>query len=220
MVFLKKSKYTLLFIFIILFKTSISQELKTLAFKLDSTDKYTTNQIIEFAKNLEKKSKEESSKKHLLKAYSTLAKNYYIIKKYNKSIRYFDKEIEILEKTSNNQKLSELYYNLGSTCLKLSKNKKAKIHFEKSLQKAIQINNEGLIRANNNALVITHENLSNYQEASFYLKALLNSNEGFFNNKINLYKKEVIIQKRLYKETKKNLDTTKTNLQKSIKTVN
>jgi serine phosphatase RsbU (regulator of sigma subunit) len=215
-----KSRYFLLVsLFLLFLKIVNSQNLELLSSKIDSTQKYSVSQIINFAKQLEKEAKSENSEKYLLKAYSALAKNYYQEKRFNKSIRYFDKELEILERTSNDSKLAESYYNLASTCLKLNKNRKALNYFEISLEKAKQAGDIDLIRANNNALFVANESLSNHEESINYLKELLKTNEGSYNEEINLYKKKVEAQQNLHRQTLKILDTTQATLQQTEETV-
>lgn len=188
------------------------QDILTLSNTLDSLIENESGQVIITARSLEKLAKKEKSEDYLLKAYTVLAKSYYQEKNYNKSIKYFDKELEIREKSASNSDLLESYYNLGSTCLKLNKNRKAISYFEKSLSKAKEIDNQDFIRANYKALIITHGAVGDYRKTTTYLKKLLEDNEGTFSNKVDLYKKEAVKQKKLARKKTKQLSVTQIEL--------
>ena len=219
----KNTKYlksTLFICFLIFYVNIQAQNTENIANSLDSIEENNYSQIIKIAKRLEKQAKQENSNQYLIKAYNYLGKAYYQQKFYNKSIKYFDKELAIREKLPNNSDLLVSYYNLGSTCLKLHKNRKAITYFEKSLKKAQELNNTDLIKANHKALVISQEAYGNYKTANLHLKELLTTNEGMFSNKIELYKKEVVKQKSIATKKSKELNTTKEELQVSTEIIN
>jgi len=212
---------------IIIFINTYAQSLENFSNRLDSIESTDYTQIIKVAKDLEKQAKKESSDKYLVKAYGFLAKAYYQQKNYNKSIKYFDKELDIRGKSPNNTDLLEAYYNLGSTCLKLKKNRKAVVYFERSLKKAHELNSLEFIIANKKAIIVSSEAVGDYRKANLYLKQLLTTNENVFSDKIELYKREVVKQKSIaskrYKElniTQKELDTANTELLASAETIN
>lgn len=204
-----------------------SQDLSSISHTLDSIINIDTEKAIDTAQKLEKYAKKQSSDKYLLKAYSALAKLFYETENFNKSIQYFDKELSLLDKSNSNQELSVAYYNLGSTCMKLGKNKKAKNHFETSLDKAKNSKDNSLIRSNYNALAVVNEALYDYKKSVSYLKLLMEMNEGVYSNQINLYKKEVVEHKKQIerkssqlKNTLETLDTVSSKLQNSEETIN
>ena len=200
-------------ILIILFLSGLSiaqaQDIALLKQQLDSLINIQSDKALSTAKQLEKLAKQKSSKEDLAFAYSSMAKIHYEKKHYNKAIKYFEKDLKLLENTIDDKLLAEEYYNLGSTCLKINKKTKAVKNFEISLKKSKALNNRGLIQANYNALVITNEKLSQYKKALFYFKLLMELEQGEFVDKIDLYKKQAVKYKKISKKTKVKLKKTK-----------
>ncbi|MBN2669160.1 MAG: SpoIIE family protein phosphatase [Bacteroidales bacterium] len=164
---------------------------------------------LDYMKDLEKQAKKENHIPTLADVYGNMAKIYYQKGNYNKSIGYFEKELELRKESIETEALSEAYFNLGSTCLRLEKDKKAQGYFENSLNLAKSIKDEGLIRAGYNALIIVSEKNKDYKGLSDYLKAIMLMNEGVLNSQIDLYKKEVVNQKQIVNKTKQQLNTAK-----------
>ncbi len=206
---------------------SYAQDLDILSDNLDSLSISNPKKALIIAKKIERLAKKNNNNSFLLQAYKTQAKLYYQKNNYSKSINYFEKELKIEELNSLSANLSEAYYNLASTCLKLKKNKKAEDNFKRSLQHAKKNNQRDLINANYKALVIVNEKNYDYKEANSFIKLLLKNSEGNFNSKINLYKKQVIQQKqivrhksKLLKTKQESLDTANIKLVKSSETIN
>lgn len=214
--------------------SSYGQNIHQLKVTVDSLSELESKLTLVQAKKLEKLSKRpKQDKAELQYVYATLAKVFFKHGSFNKSIKYFEKELEFLELSSNAAQLSESYYNIGSTCMKMKKLSKGKSYYEKSLAKAKEAKENSLIYANYNALVVVNEKLVNYKKASEYLKKLIEADKGSFNDQISLYKKQVVQQKRLVRKkaeqldltekslvtTKKTLDTATTELLASAKTI-
>ncbi len=193
-----------------------AQDLNSLSRSLDSLQACNPQKALSTAKKIEKIAKKQNANLFLIQAYKAQAKLYYQKKSYSKSINYFEKELKIEESESLSSNLSEAYYNLASTCLKLNKNKKAENNFKKSLQLAKESNLTDLINANYRALVVVNEKNYNYKEANSFIKLILEESEGNLNSQINLYKKQVVKQKQIVRHKSKQLKTT----QKSLDTVN
>jgi len=203
-----------------------SQTITELYNKVNSTFNVDNKECLPLAKKLEKLSKKKAVDSTLAMAYYVQASIYYQNKSYNKSIKYFEKELKVKEKTSKPEKIAESYYNLGSTCLKLNKNSKGKNYFNKSLEIADRINDKDLMYANHSALFVTNEKLSNYKAALASLKYMNSEDQGEYNESIGLYQKKYFEQKQItkkkntelktvkksYKQTKEILDTTTTKL--------
>lgn len=210
---------------ILLFIISISlfsygQNIHQLKATVDSLSELDSKLTLDQAKKLEKLSKNpKQDKTELQEVYATLAKVFFKHRSFNKSIKYFEKELEFLESSSNRVQLSESYYNIGSTCMKMRKLSKAKSYYEKSLIKAKEVDETSLIYANYNALVVVNEKLVNYKKASEYLKKLIEADKGLFNDQVNLYKKQVVQQKRLVKKKTKQLDISQKTLDTAKKTL-
>ena len=219
-------RITLFIFFLIAYQFAVSQSVLELRHELDSLINIESKGALSKAKQLEKLAKKESNNEGLAVAYASMAKIYYKKKSYNKSIKYFEKELKLLSSKLEPEKLAESYYNLGTTCLKVNKNSKAINNYELSLKKAIEINNTELIKANYNALVVVSGKMSQYKKSSFYLTQILELEHGVLNDRIELYKKEAVHYKkvsrkykRISKDTQIELDTVNQKLETSAETI-
>jgi len=211
-----------LFVFFILFLTAFNSEVKSQTIsevyeKVNSTFNVDNNNCLIFAKKLEKLSKKSKVDSALSRAYYVQASIYYKKKSYNKSIKYFEKELRIKEKTSKPEKIAESYYNLGSTCLKLKKYSKGKTYFTKSLQISKNINDKDLLYANHSALVITNEKLGNYKSALVSLKYLRKEDKGEYTETVGLFQKRYFEQKQITKEKSSELNSVKKSFKQTQK---
>ncbi len=208
------SIYLLVAFFVLNFSAK-ADNLSDLLQKADSLYNISSSDCKEVAKKIEKLAKQLDNKEALAKSYFFQASCYYKDKNYNKSISYFEKELEIREKNSEKIIIAESYYNLGSTCLKLDKNSKAKAYFSKSLSISKTINDKDLIYANHSALYITNEKLSEYKLALESLKYLRNTDIGDYNESVGLYEKKYFEQKQITQQKKKELSTVQQKLGKT-----
>ncbi len=150
-----------------------------------------------WAEKLEKQAKKEAKPDLLAYAYNTLARLHYNKKNYNKSISYFEQALDLQRTQWSHDKIFEAYYNLGSTCLKLNKIKKAIEYFGKSLKEAELSQNIDLQQSVYQALVVAYESDKDYKTSNVYLKKLHEISVGAISTQIDLYRKEAHVQKQL-----------------------
>jgi len=186
---------------------------------IESTIEDNPRKSLNYIKELEKLSISEKNIDYQIYTYNSYAKYYYIIKNYSKSIKYFDKELQLRVKSGKSINIAEAYYNLGSTCLKMGKYSKAKQNFELSIKNADN-KDKDLILANYNALVKTYESTAKYKSANKYLKKYIDLKNGYLEEEIGLYKEKYSDEKRKKEETLKELDSTNEHLKKKSNQLN
>ena len=206
---LLRALFSLIF-FLIIFNSDVkSQTIEEFYEIINSKLDVDNKECLIFAKKLEKFAKKNKNDSALARAYYVQASIYYKNMNFNKSIKYFERELKIKEKTSAPDKIAESYYNLGSTCLKLNKNSKGKNYFNKSLKISSKINDKDLMYANHSALSLTNEKLGNYRAALASVRYLNNEDQGEYNETIGLYQKKVFEQKQITKKKSRELKTVK-----------
>ncbi len=232
-----KIKILIIFLFVSLLSIANNNvtEIYKLYKKVDSLYNYKKfDESLTLCKQLEKKSKKIKNDTLLLKAYTIQAKIYYKKKAYTKSIRYFEKSLNLREKLHLTKDLGPSYYNLGSTCLKLKKTTKAKVYFTKALKIAQKDKDKDLLYACHNALYATNLKLMNYKSALKSLEYVRNAEVGEQFKKIELYQKQykqvqkekekittekILTEKKLHK-AKNVIDTISSDLEESKEEIN
>ncbi len=183
--------------------------------KIDSLYINNKAECLIYARKLEKLSLKLKNDTSLAFAINKQANIYYTGKKFNKSIKYFEKELVVREKISSKPEIAELYYNLGSTCLKLDKFKKAKIYYNKSLIISKRIYDDVLVYAIYNALYVTSKKSGDYKLALDYLLKMQKIDENEYNHSIGLFKKKYFEQKQITRKKNTQLKSINNNLGKT-----
>ena len=173
-----------------------------------------SKKCISYIKALEKLSNTQSQDEYKIFVYNSYALYFYRNRNFSKSIKYFEKELQLRVKTDSKASISEAYYNLGSTCYKMGKYSKAKRNFELSIKNADKIDDKDLILTNYFAIVKTYEKLSKYKAANTYLRKYLDLKNGYFENEVGLYKAKYSEEKREKEKTIKVLGNTNQTLKK------
>jgi serine phosphatase RsbU (regulator of sigma subunit) len=198
---------------IVLFASVRAQNISELYRVIDSLYVYNkTDKCLKEVNNLEKLSIKLKNDSVLAYAYCMQAKVYYKNRKYNKSIKYFEKELVVNNKIAKDEDLAESYYNLGSTCLKVEKLNKAKVYFDKSLKISKKANFKVMIYANYEALYTVYYELNNYKMALYYYKKMQGIDEQEYNETIGLFQRRYFDQKQKTNEEKKRLNEAQANL--------
>jgi len=198
---------------IVLFASVRAQNISELYRVIDSLYVYNkTDKCLNEVNNLEKLSIKLKNDSALAYSYCMQAKVYYKNRKYNKSIKYFEKELVVNNKIAKDEDLAESYYNLGSTCLKVKKLNKAKAYFDKSLEISKKTNFKVMIYANYEALYTVYYELNNYKMALYYYKKMQGIDEQEYNETIGLFQSRYFDQKQKTNEEKKRLNEEKKRL--------
>ena len=219
----KISFYLLYFILIsnnLIAQDKTNNQLEVYKRLIESTIEDNPRKSLSYIKELEKQSVKQKNINYEIYAYNSYARYYYGIKNYSKSIKYFDKELQLRVKSGKSINIAEAYYNLGSTCLKMGKYSKAKQNFEQSIKNADKEKDKDLILANYYALVKTYEGTAKYKSANKYLKKYIDLKNGYLEEEIGLYKEKYSEEKKKKEETIKELDNTNEHLKKKSNQLN
>ncbi len=180
---------------------------------IDKTINNNKPKCIEYGLELEKLLRKSDDDRMKSKVYYTLATLYYWDKKYKKSIKYFEKEIEIRKKTGNKNEIAKAYYNLGTTCYKSSNFRKAVGFYEKSLSLSEEVNNTLLKASSEKALAQTYSQLGRGIKANKMFNEYIKTSGEKTVDEIFAYREMYSKEKRLKEETVVELEETQENLE-------
>ena len=128
-----KYRVSPIFLFLLFSQALLSQELADLSKSLDSLIVVDSKESLAMAKKLEKLAKKENSEIFLSKSYATFAKIFFQKESYSKAIKYFEKDLKIRSKNASAGDISEAYYNLANTYVKLNNNEQAIYAYKKTI---------------------------------------------------------------------------------------
>ena len=200
--------------------TTTNNQLEVYKRLIESTIEDNPRKSLSYIKELEKLSISQKNIDYEIYTYNSYAKYYYGIRNYSKSIKYFDKELQLSVKSGKSINIAEAYYNLGSTCFKMGKYSKAKQNFELSIKNTDEKKDKDLLLANYNALVKTYESTAKFKSANKYLKKYIDLKNGYLEEEIGLYKEKYSEEKKKKEETIKELDSTNEHLKKKSNQLN
>ncbi len=165
---------------------------------------------IELAKNALEKNKNLNIDKNLKgNLYNTLGAAYFYKKRYRKSLKYYEKELEIIKQTASNKKeIIKALYNIALLYQKSGKRAKASEKFENSLSLAKSEKSHDLILHNYIALYKLHEKRDK-AKALKYLQAYVSTKIEEFevtSKKVTILRKRYKKEKKIRKKTEKALD--------------
>ncbi len=135
---------------------------------------YSVDKSIKLANDgLKLNKKNSSSYRTEASFYNTLGAAYFLKKKYRKSIKYYNKEYKIIEKTKSSKRKIEALYNLATVYNRWGKNRNAKKYYLKSLDYAKKIKSKYLEMVIYKALYGFYNDRNKYKEALKYYKAYM-----------------------------------------------
>ena len=132
--------------------------------------------------------------------YNTLGASYYYKEKYRKSLKNYEKELEIIKNISNDKKISKSYYNVAVIYQKSGRTNKAILNYGKSLSHAHKINSYDLIVKNHKALYQLYIEDGNKKDALTELQKYVALKDSKFyktNRRVNILRKKYSEEKEL-----------------------
>ncbi len=131
--------------------------------------------------DLAKKMVETASKnKYLLleaRSNNAMASVYYYKNDKKKAVKYFERELEILEKLGNVPELADSYFNLATLAQSMDRNKDAAEYYENSLKYAKQKQDREMELALMERLALVYEKLEKFKQAFNYYQQYINVKE-------------------------------------------
>lgn len=178
---------------------------------------YNTDKSIELANRALKKVKDNDQITANL--YNTIGAAYFYKKKYRKSIKFYEKELTITEKTASKKDVIKANYNIAVIYQKWGKKRKSRKRFLKSLELAKKIKSNNFTLYNYKALYELHLNWGKYKDALAYLQKYIKLKDNSFSNyrekQISILRKKYRKEKQLRKQTENSLFATKDTLIKT-----
>lgn len=153
--------------------------------------------------------KEEVPDTILGSIYNSLGAAYFYSRKYDKSLKYYEKELVIIQKNATHKQTIKALYNIAVLYKKSGKNKKSESYFKLSLENAKEIKSVDLILHNYKALYELYEEWGKYEEALEYLQLYINHKDSEYHNtqkKVTILRKKYEKERELRRQAQDNLD--------------
>lgn len=187
---MKKNFYWLIVI-LLLFASSVqSQNLQELEQKLSNTQGKEKAELLlqisrKYLNNNNDKALEaanealkiiDKEKLHPLKseALELIAYSYYYKKDYSNSVSYFEKELKLIEKTADLERLGKIYYNIASMYQLLDKENRAIEYYRKSLEIAKKMEDASIQLSIYESLFDLYYDKGKYKKSLEYFKMYVN----------------------------------------------
>ncbi len=189
---------------------SILNDLSHLYLEID------TKKTIYYAeKGIKKSKKQQVNSKITGSLYNSLGAAYFYNGKYRKSLKFYEKELNIIISNSSDTVTAKAFYNIAVLYKMSGKERKAATNFEKSLETAKSNKINDIVLLNYRALYELYFNWGKYEKAlenlqQYYL--IIDNNFQINRNKMSIMKKEITNIKKLKKKTEKELNKTKKNV--------
>jgi len=146
--------------------------------------------------------------------YNTYGASYYYENDFGNAIKYYKKELSILEKQSDKKTISEAEYNIATIYLKNQNIRKAKNFFEKSLKDAQEINNQDLMMLNYNSLYkIAHYQNNDSDAYKYFMQYIQLRDEKLFKEtteQTSILRKKYKVERTKREETENILEIVET----------
>jgi signal transduction histidine kinase len=132
---------------------------------------------------LKKSEKTNITKEQEAKIYNLLGASYYYNKNYRKSLKNYEKELEIIKKTGTKEDLMESYFNLGLISQNVTFGHEARDFFQKSLEVATELQDHDVMLLNLKALYEYTYTKGKYEDAFDYFQKYSNFRDSLNNQK-------------------------------------
>jgi serine phosphatase RsbU (regulator of sigma subunit) len=113
--------------------------------------------------------------------YHLMGDAYYYKNKLRKSLKYYNKELQIREKTLSKKDLIRIYYNLGTILYKQKNYLKASNYFEKALHLTNEVKDNQILMQVYNALAKTYKHLAMYKKSLLYTEKYYKIRDKYYN---------------------------------------
>ncbi len=159
--------------------------------------------------------KEKADDKVQASFYNKLGAAYYYNGKYRKSLRYYEKELFLIQKDGKPKETIKALYNIAVLYQKSKKYRKAAKYFELSYEKAQELKSKDLIMHNLKALYEVYEQWGKDGKSLKYLQAYIALKDKQFKKtetNVSILRKKYKKEKALRQTTENLLDVTESKL--------